>query len=131
MDAMRVLLVGDYADVTNSLSLLISHWGHEPRAARDGPGALAVAPAFRPDVALLDLGLPRMDGFELGRRLRDLPGLGGLPLIALSGYGDAKSRRRSGEAGFLAHLVKPADPAELEALLGVLAREKGKHACAT
>jgi CheY-like chemotaxis protein len=131
MDAVRVLVVDDNSDTTDSLGLLLRLWGHKPLAARGGTEALAAASDFQPDVALLDIGMPRMDGFELARRLRDLPGLGDLTLLAMTGYADADYRRRTEEAGFLAHLAKPADPAELEALLGVLAREKAQHACAT
>ena len=127
MVALRVLVVDDYADVADSLSLLLRLWGHEPLVTRDGPEALAAAPAFRPDVVILDIALPRMDGYELARRLRELPGLEGLALLALSGYGEAEYQRRSKEAGFLAHLVKPVHPPELEALLNVLAREKARR----
>ena len=127
MVALRVLVVDDYADVADSLSLLLRLWGHEPLAVRDGPAALAAAPAFGPDVAILEVALPRIDGYELARRLRELPGLEGLAVLALSAYGEAEYQRRSKEAGFLAHLVKPVHPPELEALLNVLAREKARR----
>jgi CheY-like chemotaxis protein len=116
MPALRVLVAQDNPDAADSLCLLLRLGGHEPLAARDGVAALAAAPRFQPDVALLDIGMPHRDGFELGRRRRELPGLGGLPLLAMSGYGDARSRRRSEEAGFGAYLVKPGEPSELEAL---------------
>jgi CheY-like chemotaxis protein len=127
MDALRVLVVDDDGDTAISISILSFQWGHEPRAARDGPEALAVVTAFRPDVAILDIALPRMDGYELGRRLRELPGLDGLTLLAVTGYGEAEYQRRSKAAGFLVHLVKPVDPTELEALLSTLAGEKAKR----
>jgi CheY-like chemotaxis protein len=128
MVALRVLVVDDNPDVAYSLSLLLRHWGHEPRVAHDGPEALAVVAAFHPDLALLDLALPRMNGYEVGRRLRELPGLEGLTLLAMTGHGQAEYHRRSKEAGFAEHLVKPVDPSELEALLNVLAGEKAKRA---
>jgi CheY-like chemotaxis protein len=123
MAALRVLVVDDSADVANCLARLIRRWGHETREAHDGPEALAVAASFRPDVALLDLGLPRMDGYEVGRQMRQLPGLEGLTLLVLTGYEDATYHRRSEEAGCAAHLVKPVEPSELEALL---AREQAR-----
>jgi CheY-like chemotaxis protein len=123
---LRVLAVDDSADTASSLAMLLRLWGHEARTARDGPAALAAAAEFAPEVALLDLGLPRMDGYELGRRLRELPGLGRLLLVALTGYADAEYRRRSAAAGFAFHLVKPPDPSELEGVFAKLAGERGK-----
>jgi CheY-like chemotaxis protein len=131
MGALRVLVVDDNSDTTDSLCLLLRLWGHQPLAARDGREALAAATDFQPDVALLDLAMPHMDGFELGRRLRELPGLCELPLLAMSGYADAGSRRCSEEAGFLAHLAKAGEPSELESLLGVMAAGKAEHVCDT
>jgi CheY-like chemotaxis protein len=96
--------------------------------ACDGPGALAVAADFRPDVALLDIELPGLDGCEVARRLRELPGLAAVVLVAVTGYADEAHRRQCDGAGFGFYLVKPTDPGELKALLGVLAREKGKPA---
>ena len=127
MVALRVLVVEDNDEVANCLSRLFGLWGHDARVTHDGPEALAAAPAFGPDVAVLDIALPRMDGYEVGRQLRQLPGLGGLTLLALTGYADAESHRRSQEAGFAAYLVKPADPSTLQALLNVLAVEKAKR----
>ncbi len=104
----RVLLVDDNVDAANTLAEALTEVGHEVLVAKDGPSALAAAPAFRPDVALLDIGLPLMDGYELGRRLRALPGMpDDMRLIALTGYGQEGDRQRSMEAGFAAHLVKP------------------------
>jgi two-component system CheB/CheR fusion protein len=123
--ALRVLIVDDNAGVANSLAILLRLWGHEAAAAQDGPAALEVAAVFRPDVALLDLGLPGMDGCEVGRRLRELPGLEGLFLIALTGYADTARRRRAAEADFAFYFVKTAGPESLEATLRALARKKG------
>ncbi len=131
MAPLRVLVADDNIDAAYSVSLLLRRWGHEPLVARDGPEALAVAPHFVPHVVLLDLAMPHMDGFEVGRRLRQLPGLEGLTLLAVTGLTDAKYRRRSEEAGFAAFLLKPIDPPELEALLNVLAAEKQKRGGAT
>lgn len=78
--------------------------------AHNGPTALRLAQEARPDVALLDIGLPGIGGYELGRRLRALPGLARLPLVAFTGYGRASDQQRSREAGFDAHLAKPVEP---------------------
>ena len=85
--------------------------------AHDGPGALRAAEAQRPDVALLDIGLPGMDGYELARRLRQEPALGRPVLVALTGWGQEEDRRRSQEAGFDHHLVKPVELEDLQQLL--------------
>jgi len=85
--------------------------------AHDGAAALPVAALQRPQIALLDIGLPGMDGYELARRLRAQPGLGQTALVALTGWGQEEDRRRSQEAGFAHHLVKPVDLATLQELL--------------
>jgi two-component system CheB/CheR fusion protein len=104
--------------------------------AHDGPQALEAAPGFRPDVALLDIGLPVMDGYELARRLRWAAGRDPhsprLTLVALTGYGEQADRQRSRDAGFMHHLVKPVDLDALVALLGEgavldLANRRGDH----
>ena len=128
MLVLRVLVVDDNDEVANAISLLLCQWGHESSVARDGPEALAVASEFRPDVAILDLGLPRMDGHEVGRRLREVPGLDGLTLLAMTGYADEEHERRCKEAGFAAHFIKPADLSALEALLNVQAAETERRA---
>jgi CheY-like chemotaxis protein len=125
---LKVLVVDDCPDTAASLATLLLFWGHEPRTAGDGRKALAVVPDFQPDVALLDLGLPGMDGYELARCLHRLPGFAMMPLIALTGYADTAHRERSMEAGFSTFAVKPVDPMELQALLGLLERERSKHA---
>jgi signal transduction histidine kinase/DNA-binding response OmpR family regulator len=127
--AKRVLVVDDNVDGADSLAVLLRLGGHEVRVCHDGPAALALADEFRPDLVLLDIGLPGMDGYEVARRLRELPGLDKVPLVALSGYGQEEDVRRSRQAGFDRHLVKPADPAALAALfeaLGSGARAESK-----
>jgi signal transduction histidine kinase len=117
----RILVVDDNEDAALMLHYALTLAGHETRIALDGPTALSVAKEFRPDVALLDLGLPVMDGLELARRLRDSPGATHLRLVALTGYGQASDRARTSEAGFDAHLVKPIDPEKLDSLIRGLA----------
>ena len=121
----RVLIVDDNRDAADSLAVLLKLAGHEVRVAYDGPSALAEAPNFRPDVVLLDIGLPRMDGCEVARRLRQQPGMENVLLVALTGFGQEQDRRRSHEAGFNAHCVKPVD---FEVLQAVLARPGGPRA---
>ena len=115
--ARRVLVVEDNRDAAESLSLLLTLAGHEVRLAHDGSTAVKVASAYRPEVVLLDIGLPGMDGFHVARRLREEPGLDDAFLVAMTGYGQAEDRRRSQEAGFDRHLTKPVEPAVLRELL--------------
>jgi CheY-like chemotaxis protein len=124
----RVLVVDDNADGADSLSLLLRVGGHDVRTAYDGPTALQVAVGFRPEVVLLDIGLPRMDGYEVARRLRGHAGLENVMLVALTGYGQDEDRRRSADAGFDSHLVKPADPVALQALLSSVRTAKPQEA---
>ncbi len=116
----RILIADDNTDGAASLALYLQMLGHEVRTACDGPSAVQTAAEFRPDVALLDIGMPGMDGYETGTRLRQLPGLAAVVLIALTGWGQEEDRRRTEVAGFHAHLVKPLDPAELHELLAGL-----------
>jgi PAS domain S-box-containing protein len=112
----RVLVVEDNLDSAETLVDLLELWGHEVRAVHDGPAAVRTAADFRPEVVLLDIGLPGMDGFEAARRLR--AGLGeDARLMALTGYSQEEDRRRSSEAGCDHHLVKPINPDELRRLL--------------
>jgi signal transduction histidine kinase/ActR/RegA family two-component response regulator len=105
--AQRVLIVEDHPDTALTLSTLVSLDGHEVELARDGFAALEIAPKFRPDVALVDIGLPGMDGFEIARRLRQLECGRRCLLVAVTGYGQERDRRLALEAGFDHHLVKP------------------------
>jgi PAS domain S-box-containing protein len=113
---LRVLVVDDNVDAADSVALLMRMDGHEVRTAYDGPTALRVAPEFRPQVVLLDIGMPGMDGYEVARRLRGEFGREVL-LVAMTGFGQEEDRRRATEAGFDHHLVKPADPAALDDIL--------------
>lgn len=112
-----MLLVEDNPDAAETLSELLSLWGHEVQIARTGGEGLEHAAAHRPDVVILDIGLPDIDGYAVARRLRKLPGLQSVRIIALTGYGQAEDQRRSRGAGFDAHLVKQADLKELQRLL--------------
>ncbi len=114
----RVLIADDNADFANSLSSLITGAGHEVRVAYDGAEALAAASRFHPDVAFLDIGMPRIHGYEVARQLRELPGMSACTLVAVTGWGQEDDRRRAREAGFDRHLVKPVDPREIESILG-------------
>jgi signal transduction histidine kinase/CheY-like chemotaxis protein len=114
---LRLLLVDDDADSLAAMALLLRLWGHGVETARDGPSALAAARAGLPEVVLLDISLPGIDGHEVCRRLRREPGLGRAFLVALTGHAHEDDRRLSSEAGFDEHLVKPVDPDVLKQLL--------------
>ena len=105
--AHRVLVVDDNEDAAALLAESLGSLGHQTEVAADGPSALRMAETFQPDIALLDIGLPVMDGYELAHRLRERPELGRLRLIAVTGYGQESDRSLSRKAGFDAHLVKP------------------------
>jgi signal transduction histidine kinase len=111
---LRVLVVDDNQDAADSLGELLGALGYRPTVAYDPAHAIALAAGSMPQLAILDIGLPGMDGFELAGHLRRLPGGGGLKLVALSGYGQENDKTRSREAGFAAHLVKPINIAELQ-----------------
>ncbi|HUR52889.1 MAG TPA: ATP-binding protein, partial [Gemmataceae bacterium] len=118
--AQRILIVDDNVDAAESLAMLLELKGHQVWTASSGPAAVEVALTHRPRLVLLDIGLPGMDGFEVARRLRQEPTLSGLTLVALTGYGQDDDRRRTKEAGFDYHLVKPADSALLETILAAV-----------
>jgi signal transduction histidine kinase/CheY-like chemotaxis protein len=119
----RLLLVDDNEDAALLLADSLRQLGHLVEVAHDGPAALAAVQGFKPGVALLDLGLPVMDGFELGERLRADPDLQGIVLIAVTGYAQELDRRRSTAAGFDAHMAKPIDVYELDSLIRTRADE--------
>jgi PAS domain S-box-containing protein len=117
----RVLVVDDRVEVAEDVAMLLREaFGCDVRMTHDGPTALQGAADFRPELVLLDIGLPGMDGYEVARRLRQQPGLGGVVLVALTGWGQEEDRRKSQEAGFDHHLVKPVGLKELQPLLGAL-----------
>lgn len=116
----RVLVVDDNRDSAASLSLLLGLMGHEVRTAHDGLEAIEVAEAFQPDVILLDIGLPKLNGFDACRRIRATPAGKDMMLIAMTGWGQEEDRQRSRASGFDLHLVKPLDPQALGKLLAEL-----------
>jgi two-component system CheB/CheR fusion protein len=123
----RLLVVDDNVDGAESLAVLLRLDGHEVRTAYDGPSALAAAAVHRPEAVLLDIGLPKgMDGYEVARRLRRQQGLEGVLLVAVTGYGQDEDRRRTREAGFDAHLVKPVELEEIRQQLKAGAGNGGR-----
>jgi CheY-like chemotaxis protein len=122
--AHRILVVDDNRDAANSLATLLQITGHETFTAYDGTTALAMIEQRRPDVVLLDIGLPRLNGYEVCRRVRALPWGDSLTLIALTGWGQEDDRRKSHDAGFDGHLVKPVEFPALMSLLDSLTAEK-------
>jgi signal transduction histidine kinase/DNA-binding response OmpR family regulator len=123
--ALRVLVVDDNVDGADSLARLLKLGGHDVRMAHDGPGALAAADTFRPDAVVLDIGLPGMDGYEVARRLRAQTDIGAALLVAVTGYGRDEDRRRSLDAGFDHHLVKPVDVEALRELFAAALSRNG------
>lgn len=115
--ARRVPIVDDNMDARESMAALIGEWGHAVRVARDASEAMALTTVFKPDTALVDIGLPGMNGYELAQRWRATPETRDLMLVAMTGYGSAEDQRLAREAGFDIHLVKPAELSELERLL--------------
>jgi CheY-like chemotaxis protein len=118
-----VLVVDDNLDAAQSLAMLLKAGGHDVRTAHDGPATLEAALAYRPNVVLLDIGMPGMNGFDVAKRLRQEPALGNVVLVAMTGYGQDADRQRSQEAGFDHHLVKPA---LFEQVQKILANVSGK-----
>jgi CheY-like chemotaxis protein/anti-sigma regulatory factor (Ser/Thr protein kinase) len=117
----RILVVDDGRDAAESLSLLLKLHGHEARTAYDGLEAVEAAEAFRPDVVLLDIGMPGLNGYEACRRIRATPWGRNMVLLAQTGWGQEEDRRLTEEAGFDAHLVKPVDYNALLRLIASLA----------
>jgi signal transduction histidine kinase len=116
-EPQRILVVDDNADSADSLSLLLAAWGHCVVKAYTGASGMEAALAAPPDLAILDIGLPDMTGFDLARQLRAAPQTAHTVLVALSGWGQSVDRQRSAQAGFAHHLVKPADPAAVLQLI--------------
>jgi PAS domain S-box-containing protein len=122
--SLRVLLVDDVPDTRIVFGRLLEILGHQVRTAGDGPSALEAALEFRPDVVLLDLGLPGMNGYEVTKRMRQQPALQNAVLAAVTGYGQQIDRQRTEEAGFDHHLVKPIDVDALQQLLAAIAESR-------
>ena len=128
--ARRVLLVDDNRDSAESLAQLLRLFGHEIWQAHSGYEALAAARSRRPDLVLLDIGMPDLSGYEVARQIRAEPSLAGTTLVALTGYGSEEDRRRSLAAGFDGHLVKPIDFDDLERILAAPERVAERSAAA-
>jgi len=117
---LRILLVEDFPDCAAMTAAVLRQFGHTMRVVRDGAEALAACRDERPDVILLDIGLPGMSGYEFARQLRNELGNATPFLVALTGYGQSRDRAQSADAGIDLHLVKPVDLLELSAVLGTL-----------
>jgi PAS domain S-box-containing protein len=119
----RILVVDDSADAANSLAMVLQRMGNEIQTAHDGLEAVQTAATFRPDVVLLDIGLPKMNGYEAAKLIRDQSRDRKIAIIAVSGWGQDEDKRRAFEAGFDHHLTKPVEPAALNRLLALIAPE--------
>ena len=117
----RILIVDDNADAAATLNVLLSSLGYETRLATTGIDALKQAAEFKPDVVLLDIGLPGIDGYEVARRLRNLVQHRAMKIVAVTGWGQEADKQRSREAGIDVHLLKPIDAADLQSALGTAA----------
>ena len=116
-ERLRILIVDDNSDVAECLALLLETLGHETAVANCGADAIETARRAMPHTMFIDIGMPQINGYELARRLRNDPNFAGIRLVALSGYGQDEDRRRAFEAGFDAHLTKPASSEELESVI--------------
>jgi len=117
---LRVLVVDDTVDTALTFSMLLKAWGHDVRTAHDGQTAVQAALDYRPDVVLLDIGLPGLNGYEVAKRIRQDPVLKNVVLVALTGYGQDADRQTSLQAGFNHHLVKPARFEQLQQILATV-----------
>jgi PAS domain S-box-containing protein len=118
--SLRVLVVDDNVDMVESLAMLVKSQGHDVRASRDGSATLQAALDYRPEVILLDIGLPGLDGYQVAEQIRKQAALRGVVLVALTGYGQEADRQRSLEAGFDHHLVKPMDFSKLQKIFEIV-----------
>jgi CheY-like chemotaxis protein len=121
---LRILIVDDNRDGADSLGMMLRLMGNEVRTAYDGEEAVTAAGEYRPDVVLLDIGLPKLNGYEACRRIREQPWSKNVILVAVTGWGQEEDRRRSHEAGFDKHMVKPVDSRALMKLLAELVGAK-------
>jgi CheY-like chemotaxis protein len=121
--SLRILVVDDNVDSVESLAALLRASRHDVRTAHDGPTALEAALDYLPNVVLLDIGLPRMNGYEVAEKMRQQPLIKNVVLVAMTGYGQESDRQRSREAGFDHHLVKPADIGKLQQILATISEK--------
>jgi CheY-like chemotaxis protein len=125
-ELLRVLIVDDQRDTADVMALLVGHWGHEAQRAYDGATALCMAARQAPDVVLLDIAMPQMDGFQMAERLRGDARLQDCFLIAMSGYAEVANRMRCREAGIDLFLIKPVESSVLETLLDLECTRLGR-----
>ena len=116
----RILVVDDNADSALSLAMMLSMMGHDTRLAHDGEEAVTTAEAFRPQVVLLDIGLPKLNGYEVAQRIRQQEWGTSMFLVAVTGWGQDEDRRRSEDVGMNRHMVKPVEPSALDRMLAGL-----------
>ncbi|MBY0494185.1 MAG: response regulator [Cyanobacteria bacterium] len=116
----KILIVDDNHDSALSMAMMLSIMGHDTRTAHDGESAVDTAESFLPEVILLDIGLPKLNGYEVAQRIREKPWGTAMFLIAVTGWGQEEDRQRSSEVGLNVHMVKPVEPAALEKLLAGL-----------
>jgi CheY-like chemotaxis protein len=116
----RILVVDDNPDSAMSLAMILSMMGHETRTAHDGETAVSTAEAFRPRVVLLDIGLPKLNGYEVAQRIRQEKWGESMFLVAVTGWGQDEDRQRSEDVGMNLHMVKPVEPAALDRVLADL-----------
>ena len=114
---MKVLVVDDNVDLVEMLSMVIEATGHDVRKVYDGRSGISAALEYRPDLILLDVGMPDMNGNEVAKELRRHQEVAGARIVALTGWGQAEDRRRTADAGFDDHLTKPADPEQIQRIL--------------
>jgi len=116
----RILVVDDNPDSALSMAMMLSMMGHETRTAHDGEAAVTTAEDFRPQVVLLDIGLPKLNGYEVAQRIRKEEWGASMFLVAITGWGQDEDRQRSEDVGMNLHLVKPVEPSALESVLADL-----------
>ena len=121
--SLRVLVVDDNEDTAKTLAMLLEMAGHDLRTAYTGPNALIVTLDYRPNVVLLDIGLPGLNGYEVAKRIRQQPVLHNILLVAMTGYGQETDRQLSKESGFDHHLVKPVDFGKLQEILATISEK--------
>jgi DNA-binding response OmpR family regulator len=121
----RILVVDDNHDSALSLAMMLSIMGHETRTAHDGESAVTSAESFLPEIVLLDIGLPKLNGYEVAERIRKQEWGASMFLIAVTGWGQDEDRQRSSEVGLNVHMVKPVEPAALERLFADLRKNSG------